>query len=615
MRAGFLIALLVGVLTVLPAAAQDSGYTWMLNRQTYVLDDKGLWIGTFELERKAHDAQAARNGGRIDITYAADQQTIEVIEAATLKADGRVLAVEADKIFDIAPQVSREVTLYTDHRIKSIVFPDVAAGDSIRYVYRITAHASTWPGFSRTTFFRPSARTKLAELVFDYPESLALSMERHDIRNWTTGKSDGRVQQTFSWANNGIIPAETGSTSEYDWAPRFSLSTFKSYAEIGDHYGRLHTAASEVTPAVRQLADEIVGAVADREIQARLLYEWVTQKVRYVGVSIASGRLTPTSAEHTIRNRYGDCKANVALLAALLAAKGIASEPVLINVSSPRYVLPEIPVADFDHVILYLPEFDRYLEPTLQFAAYGVLPWGHYEKPVLHAVEGKSRVARAPTSHAQENVGEVLITATITPSGRVSGVVLEKASGAVAIDLKRLSTGALEKTRARGQLRHFGTPGEGRWLARTRSNTAPEVSLASEFSLLDEIDLAAGEALTPPTGLRFLTRPGTFLVATHDTPRQRPFPCHAGRQIETIEVSVPAGYKPARLPVDRSWKASIAEYRSSYAFRDGMIHVRREFVAKPRADVCTPEQSRELVDLMSKIRRDLRSVVVFDRPL
>ena len=60
-------------------------------------------------------------------------------------------------------------------------------------------------------------------------------------------------------------------------------------------------------------------------MQARLLYEWVTQKVRYVAVSIGSGALTPTPAAETIRNRYDDCKAHVALLAALLAAKGIMS--------------------------------------------------------------------------------------------------------------------------------------------------------------------------------------------------------------------------------------------------------------------------------------------------
>ena len=100
-----------------------------------------------------------------------------------------------------------------------------------------------------------------------------------------------------------------------------------------------------------------------------------------------------------------------------------------------------------------------------------------------------------------------------------------------------------------------------------------------------------------------------------DTPRQHPFPCYAGRQVETIEVKVPPGLKPTRLPADRHWTTSIAEYASSYAFSDGTLSVRREFTARPQGQVCAADQSRELIGLMSNIRRDYRAVVVFDRPL
>ena len=57
--------------------------------------------------------------------------------------------------------------------------------------------------------------------------------------------------------------------------------------------------------------------------------------------SAISGELTPTAPIETVRNRYGDCKAQVALLAALLSARGIENEPALMNIASSRYVLPE----------------------------------------------------------------------------------------------------------------------------------------------------------------------------------------------------------------------------------------------------------------------------------
>ena len=594
--------------------AQESGFTWNVMRYAYVLDDKGLSTGTFEIERQAHDAQAARSGARVDLSYVAGQETIEILDAATVKADGRRIPVGPDRILDIAPQVPRDVAMYSDTRTKSVVFPDVAAGDSIRYVYRLKRFSTSWPGFSWTAPLRTLARVKESEMTIDVPASLPLLVEHHGVR-YRTEAANERIRHVFSWSNDRAIPHESGSTSDYDWSDRFSVSTFRSYAEIGDHYGRLHAAASAVTPVVTELAAKIVGPASDRATQARLLSEWVAQNVRYVAVSVGQGTLAPTPADETIGNRYGDCKADTALLAALLAARGIASEAVLINTNLARYVLPETPVADFNHVILYVPELDLYVDPTWNHAVFGVLPWGLYDKPVVHAVGGKSRAGRTPSQRAEDNVSEVATVATISADGRIGGTTREHAKGAMATDLKAWTAVGLTVDRAATQLRSQGIPGTGVWISPKRDDTAPEVLLMASFKLADQIDLAAGEALLPPGGLRFLPRPGGFLLGIQDAPRQHAFPCHAGRQVETIEVKVPPGLRPTRLPADRHWTTSVAEYASSYAFSDGTLSVRREFTARPPGQVCAAEQSGELIGLMSNIRRDYRAVVVFDRPL
>ncbi len=613
-RAGFLAVLICWALQALPVAAQEYAVIWTVDRRHYTLDEKGHWTGTVEFERKLLDTEAARNGSRADVSYYADMQTLEIVEAATVKSDGRVLPVAADKIFDIAPQTAPQVALFSTLRTKSIVFPDVGAGDSIRYVYRVKKFGSFWPGFSWSLAPTRTVRAVASEYTFDSPETLPLTVESHGLQR-RVETSDGRVRQVLTWSTNKEIRAEANSTAPLDWADRFSISTFHSYQEIGDYYGKLHVVSAAVTPEITALADEIVGTTADRAAQARLLYDWVAQHIRYVAVMIGASALAPATARETIQNRYGDCKAHVALLAALLAAKGIASEPALINISSARYVLPDVPVADFDHVILYLPDFDRYVEPTSHLAAFGMLPWAHYDKPVLHAVEGKSRVARVPRSRVDDNVSEVFVTAQVTPDGKVTGTTRERANGALAIDLKGWSVAPLTMAKAQEQLRRFGPPGTGRWTSPPREDLAPEVTLSGTFSQSDTIDLPAGEALVPPPGLRFLPRPGYFFVGTHEAPRHNPFPCHAGRQIENFEVAIPADLKPLRLPAARAWETSIASYRSSYAFRDGKLHVRREFTAHPKSEVCTPEQSKELVGLQSDIRRDYRSVVVFDKPL
>lgn len=598
-------------LSGMPAWANETGYSWVVDRHVYTIDADGRWVGLLEAERKAHDAQAARDGGRIDISYQASVQKIEILEAFTVKADGRRLAVAPDRILDIAPQVGREVALYTDLRTRSIVFPDLESGDSIRYVYRLTSTELTWPGFSWSSAWRTTTRAIRSERIFERPAGMPLIEEHHGVDYRVEQAADG-TRQVFSWHSDRSSGDEAGSTSPLDWGPRFAVSSFRSYAEIGDHYGKLHAVAATPAPEIEALAAEIVGEVTERAAAARRLFEWTQRNVRYVAVSIGQGKLMPVTPLETVRNRYGDCKAQVALLAALLAARGIASEPALMNITSSRYGLPEAPVADFDHVILYLPELDLYVDPTSHYSSFGSLRWNHSDKPVLHAVAGKSRVGRLPRERAEDNVAETHTTVTIWSDGTMSGSTRERATGAMAGDL-RGQAARTDGARASAQLRYFGTPGTGKWTKRPADATDGSAETAGQFKLSDAIDLGAGEALIPPPGLRFLQRPGGFLVGSHDAARSRPFPCHAGRQIETIEVILPRGIKPVRLPADRSWAISIAEYRSTYAFRDGTLTVRREFTAHPERQVCTPEQSKELVGFLSNLRRDYRSVVVFDQ--
>ena len=603
-------AALLALVASFAASATDKGYAMVVDRQTYTLDQQGHWVAVIEAERRANDAEAARNGGRIDVSYHASLQRLEIVEAETVKADGRRLGVTADKIIDTAPQASREVSFFTDLRTRSIVFPDLQAGDSIRYVYRLTRLDEAWPGFSWEFVWLPSVRVEHAERIVDHPASLAVAVEARQTEHQIEKRGD-RVRQILSWSNNKTTTdVESGATSPFDWGPGGTFSTFRSYAEIGDHYARLHGEAARITPEIQELADRLAARTNDPSDVARRLYDWVAANIRYVGVEVGRGMLTPVAAAETLANRYGDCKAHVALLAALLAARGIESEPALINNTQPRYQLAEPPVPSFNHVILHLPVLDLYLDSTATQASFGVLPWNQYGKPAVLAGAHGSRTGRLAAEKVEDNVAETYTTAVVDRDGHVSGTTRETARGAIATDLR---SHAAQATAAKAgmQLRHFGTPGTGRWTKIALSPSAPEAMVTGEFELADAVDLDAGEALQPPIGLRFLVRPGAFLVGVHDTAHKHPFRCHAGRQVERIEVRLPNGLQPSRLPSDRQWTTSIAEYRSSYAFQDGVLRVRREFISHPESQVCQPAVSKELQELASRIRRDLASVVVF----
>jgi hypothetical protein len=178
----------------------------------------------------------------------------------------------------------------------------------------------------------------------------------------------------------------------------------------------------------------------------------------------------------------------------------------------------------------------------------------------------------------------VFTSVVIDPAGKMSGTTRETAKGAIATDLKYWSAGDLDKLRAEAQLGHFGTPGTGKWTSPGREDLAPEVTIGGEFALLDRPGRGRGLG-------------AALRLAISRAPRL--FSSGYARQAEA--EAFPLSCRPAdRKPRSRgAWQA----------FGTARI---REAAAKQERGL---QQSNELVGLMSNIRRDYRSVVVFDKPL
>src|ERR1700693_5955000 len=116
-------------------------------------------------------------------------------------------------------------------------------------------------------------------------------------------------------------------------------------------------------------------------------------------------------------------------MTALLAAKGIASEAALINFGN-AYTLPEPPtMVVLNHVILYLPEFDLYDDPTAQNAAFGVLAAETYDKPVVRVGTNGAVLAHTPAMQPQDHTTHAHTTIRVAADGTVTGETEEINTG------------------------------------------------------------------------------------------------------------------------------------------------------------------------------------------
>ncbi|MBV9484700.1 MAG: DUF3857 domain-containing protein, partial [Frankiaceae bacterium] len=554
------------------------------------------------------------------IKFIDGMQTVDVVEAYTEKADGRRVPVPAASILTQDAASGLQATYLRDQKQKTIIYPDVAVGDTLVLSVRLEQGQGTFPGqFTDISLFPRSQSFTAAEVTVDAPVALDLQVRTsgQGLTDEVMVNGDMRHHR-IALAPAPYHPEEPKAVSPLDREPMVLISTFKSYEEIGRAYGEAALPKAAVTPQIAALADEITRNIDDRRAQAVAIDAWVKKNIRYVAVYLALGRVVPNEATQVLTNRFGDCKDKVTLMTALLAAKGIASEAALINAGN-AYTLPDPPEPQvFNHVIVYLPDLDLYDDPTVAWAAFGVLAPEAYDKPVVRVSATGVRVARTPAMRPEDHVAHATTSITVAADGTVTGETKESNTGMFGIVL-RLGGGRVEtlgETAASRQLQIYGTPGTGHFDLGNIDDTVDPAVVTGSFKLRDKFNFPAGNARKAiPVGMPLTVRPGNFLFGQRLADRQSAFVCFAGRQIEDIDATFDAALPMPEPLVNENVENPLFTFHSTYAIQGRTLKIHREFVSRVPGEVCSPAVEAQIGGDMNAVRTDLYSGFAFAAPV
>jgi Domain of Unknown Function with PDB structure (DUF3857)/Transglutaminase-like superfamily len=555
---------------------------------------------------------------QLHLPYVEGMQTIEIVEAFTEKADGRRIPVKADGIITQDAASGLLATYLRDLKQKVVIYPDVAVGDTLVLTTKIEQLSHIFPAhLFEVDIFPRSQSFTTARVTIEAPAALDLQVKA------TGGTDDVEVagdirRHTVSFAGSPYRPEEAGAVSPFDRDPVLLASTFKSYEELGRAFGEAAAPKAAVTPEIAALAEEITQGITDRKQQAAAIDAWMKKNIRYVAVYLALGRVVPHDAATVLAEKFGDCKDKVTLMSALLAAKGIASEEALINLGN-AYTLPQPPtLATLNHVILYLPEFDLYDDPTVSWAAFGVLSPEAYDKPVVHVATGAARLAHTPAMRPQDHVAHAVTKINVAPDGTIRGETRESNTGIFATGL-RLAGGNVQalgsETAALRQLQGYNTPGTGRFdLANITETVDPAVTTGT-FTLTDHFKApAAGSRALIPFGMPLSVRPGLFLLGTRLAGRQSAFVCYAGTQIEDIEATFAPGL-PLPIPLrPTSIDNPFFSFHSTFTLEARTLKIHRELVSRVTGQACPAELEARITNDMNVVRTDVNTSYAFNAP-
>jgi Domain of Unknown Function with PDB structure (DUF3857)/Transglutaminase-like superfamily len=547
------------------------------------------------------------------VQFVEGMQKLETLEAFTEKADGRHVAVDAGNIITRDAASGLQATYASDLKVRTFIFPDVAVGDTLVMKLKSDVLRDFFAGqLTDFNVFPRSQSVTSVQYTIEAPTSLDLS-----VRAGGTGASDkteivgGVRRHLVEVAGSAYRPEEPGAVSPFDRDPYMAISTFHSYEELGAAYGKAALPQAKPTPEVRTLADEITRGITDRRAQAAAIDAWMKQNIRYVAVYLSVGRVVPHDAATVLKNRFGDCKDKVTLMSALLAAKGIPSEAALINLG-PAYSLPEPPtLAVLNHVIVYLPEFDLYDDPTANVEAFGTLTAETYDKPVVRVSAAGASLARTPAMKPGEHTVQVKTTVRFAADGTITGQTEESSTGILGGGLRyagSLVQQAGQETVVQRQLQSFATPGSGHYELVNSAELRDPVVIKNEFKLNDRFKTPAPAGIAViPLGMPFSVRLGNYLFGARLSGRQSAFVCLAGTQSEDIDaVFDPA--LPMPLPLTAvSIDNTFFTYRSTYRIEDRTLKIHREFVSRVWRQACPSETEAQITADLNKVRADVYS--------
>nr|WP_321848283.1 DUF3857 and transglutaminase domain-containing protein [Burkholderia diffusa] len=592
--------------------ADEAPVTLVRDVHEFVIQHDGSLDEHDDSTLRANDANGIDAVAQRYVWFDKNLERVDLLAAETIDRDGVAHPVGPDGIRDVQEPRSAGAPTFQDGLLRTVVFPGVEAGSSTRIAFRKSRTKPVNADYFGY-YVEPSREpVENQRLIFDVPADMPLHADARGYVALPPVTANGRTRYEFDYRHGPYERIESGSVGYPTYGDRLMVSTLPDYAAFAARYRNAAVDPGANAPAVVQLARALTADAADPHDEARILYDWVQANVRYVALFLGETAAAPHRVTDILRNRYGDCKDHVALFGALLAAVGIRSEPVLINLGS-VYTLPSVPGyggGAINHAITWLPDLGLYADTTTAGIAFGYLPPIVMDRPALLVDTGV--LSRTPATQPKRRTARVAIDAA-QPGASGFHALVEDDGWTAELERTLFRRAAPERIRqlANERLRQSGLRGHARITTSDRRATGGPFDV-TYAGTLDHVVWPDGTTAVPVlsslTG-GIATQVEGWLA---EPARTQPWTCIGGSFEETGQITLPADVAVTDLPTDAAVHDRFVDFASHYVFDAAtrVVQVTRRMKAEFGRQVCTPDEFTALRASLERIERDTQAQIV-----
>ena len=512
-------------------------------------------------------------------------------------------------------------TLYSDNRVKAIELTHSSYPYTVEFEFTIDyKYLFDIPDY----YILPDEKVSLEKgsLILEYPVELApryklinaspqpvrRQAESKEILEWTFKNTSAVLFEPFGSAFFLLpkIMVSPGAFKYDDYE-----GAMNSWDDFGRWISSLNKGRNDVPEPTKQHLKKITSGLTTREEKVKVIYEFLQNKTRYVGIQLGIGGYQPFQASVVDQTGYGDCKALSNYMVSMLEAVGVKSHYTLIySDHNPRPLYADFPSSQFNHAIVAVPndQDTLWLECTSQ-----TTPFGYMGRST------SDRKALLITDDGATLVNTIQYTAGQNKQSRTAEVHLDAAGNARA-SVKTTYAGTQYENNRLVSVLNGQYDEQKKWLHNNidvpafditsfsfvnRKEKVPSAVVSVEMSL-NKYATANGKRMFLTPNLMNRSSYVPEKLEHRQTPVTRRF---TYTDLDTIRYHLPEGIYPEFIPEPVNISSRFGEYESDFKVEEGVfIYTRR---VKMNKGEFKPESYNELIDFYRGINKADNVKIVF----
>ncbi|MFC1699974.1 DUF3857 domain-containing transglutaminase family protein [Candidatus Omnitrophota bacterium] len=504
-------------------------------------------------------------------------EKVKKIKGYTIKADGK--KIPCKRIHEQASGGAFSTYSGSVYKIMSMV--GLEPGCEIDYETQIDVKDnSVLKNFHHEFVFSSTVPVKQNTYIVKCPEKVKLNIYSHGNApepQISYDKSTHKKVYRWELKDTPAIKWEEFIPPFRDVSTWVGVTTLTSWDAVASWWWNLIKDKIKISPKLKKITKELIKDNTVQEDKANIIFNYVQNKIGYLGIEIGSATYVPFSSTDVLKDMRGDCKGKVMLLLAMLKVAGIEAYPVLISPRSnaifPDFVCTTSP----NHVIAVaiIDDAKYWLDPTQDTIKFGKLHTIFQGSPAIIVRKDKSELVVTPIDSDGDNYIFVETSSEIDEEGSMKGEIVISADGWNAVLIRSIMK-AFEKEYEEKVLTNFLN----NFIARAKL-------VKYNFDYLEELDKPIKvnfEFLVD----RWAQKTNDYMILSIPEPveddnsfmsSERTYPVHFGytsRFIQKHTIKLPEKYIMEAVPKDYTFENKIGILKVIYSFSEGAFKIKKE---------------------------------------